>query len=202
MKPPWYESKGIIPWLLLILLVLLIAVLLKEGLISASILNSQKDTFDVVSKIITSIVMIVGGILSYIKFFKGRILRPKLNIIPRTGVIFLEKENLHWLDLEIQNKGSVAIWNYVVEVYATLHGDAPRSTKITEFIEIPKSRTKEEHLIDVGESSHEHAIIRVPKEIWAVTYQILISVPNGSMWDQYLTTSNMQTDYKNPIKSD
>jgi len=53
---------------------------------------------------------------------------------------------------------------------------------------------KLEHLIDVGESSHEHAIIRVPKEIWAITYQIFVSTPNGSTWDRYLTAANIKTE--------
>lgn len=199
MRYLWYESRGLIPWLFLILIILIIAILFKEGWISEKILMDHKDAFDVVSKVITMIVVIVGGFLSYIKFFKGRILKPKLNILPTAGVINLNEDNLHWLDIEIQNKGTVAIWNYEIKVYATLHATEKRNIKISEFIKEPDSLKKLEHLIDVGESSHEHAIIRVSKVVWAVTYQIFVSTPNGSTWDRYLTMANIKTETNGAI---
>ena len=190
MKPIWYESKGLIPWLLLIIIVLIIAIIIKEGLVTTEILETNKDTFDVVSTIITILAIIIGGILSYIKFFKGRILKPKLNIIPTSGVIYQTDENFHWLDLELQNKGTVAIWNYYIEVFAKLHGEKTTSIQINGFVEHPNLKNINEHLIDVGESSYEHLVFPVSKDIFAITYQILVSIPSGSVWNRCLTVSN------------
>lgn len=183
--------------MIIIAIVLLLAVLFKEDIISISMVERKKDLIDSVSKLVTIVAIIVGGILSYLKFFKGRVLKPKLNIVPSVGFIELENENLHWIDLEIENKGSVAIWNYQLKVTATLHSCEPKKIQIKNFISPALSSPIQENLIDVGESAFEHATFNVQKDIYAITFHISVTDQSDSIWDRYITSANSTKIQKN-----
>src|SRR5262249_14530219 len=103
--------------------------------------------------------IVIGGIFSYLRFFKGRLLQPKLVISCETGMVPLQAHNLHWLDICIENKGSVAVWNYTVRVDLFHHGSEQKRLDITNFLLDQRVDTDAERLIDVGESSYEHMVI-------------------------------------------
>ena len=190
VKPLWYESRGIIPWMILVAIGLGVAVLFKEGIISILWLGKNKDAINAGTGIVTSFAILIGGTLTYLKFFKGRVLRPKVVLAPTSGFIILKDENLHWIDIAIENKGSVAIWNFAVEITAVLHGETRKSINVTDFIKIQTDNVKNDYLIDVGETTSEHAVIMVPKQIQAVTFLIKMTDQHGTIWDSYLTTTN------------
>jgi hypothetical protein len=192
MKPPWYESRGLIPWMILLAIFLAGAVSIKEGWFAFIDFTANKDEIDGITKIFGLALLVIGGILSYLRFFRGRTLRPKLNISPKIGVIPLKGENLHWIDVEIENRGSVSIWNHEITIYATLHAPEPYCVRIIEYVSTVKEGKIQEHLIDVGESSHEHAYLRVPNNIHAITYQIVVNDDRKTTWDRCITGGNSQ----------
>ncbi|SFF12880.1 hypothetical protein [Nitrosomonas sp. Nm166] len=192
-KAPWHESQGWIPWLILLTIFLLMAVGIKEGWFAYIDFKSHKDEIDGITKILSSLVLLVGGILAYLRFFKGRTLRPKLNILPSSGFITLENDNLHWIDVKIENCGSVSIWNHEIIIYATFHTPEPYCMQVKDYMpEITEVKNRE-HLIDVGETSHEHAFVKVPANVSAITYQILIKDHKGTIWVQCITVSNRES---------
>jgi hypothetical protein len=193
MKPPWIESKGWLPWMLLMAAVLGVAVLIKEGRISTENLKQNKDAIEAASSIVTAAVVIIGGVLSYLKFFKGRLFKPKLILKPQFGIVPLNPQNLHWLDIEIENKGSVPIWNYKLQCRAVLRGDHGKANTIIELVPtVPTDTPDREYLVDVGESAFEHRVFYVPKSVEAVTIEIVLIDEAGTQWERFITTSNRQ----------
>lgn len=190
MKQPWKESSGIVPWLILFACILAIAVLLKDKVITKSFVIGNKDVFDAISKITTTLFLIIGAILSYLRFFKGRTFRPKLIIKPISGVISFEKDMLHWVEIEIQNTGSVSVWNYDLKVHAFHHGRYSYCKNVTEFVLALPDLGLQERLIDVGESAFEHLHIVIPNQVIAVTYFITVIDQNETTWTRCLTVKN------------
>ena len=72
-------------------------------------------------------------------------------IRPISGSVAVRAEILHWLDIEIENKGSVPIWNYKLELWAVLHGEQKEKIRILNLLSAERS-TSSEYLINVGES--------------------------------------------------
>lgn len=123
MRRPWRESAGLVPWLILIAIALGIALMVKQWGLPKTISDNTRNLVDTLSTIITTSLLVIGGILSYLKFFRGRTLSPKLIITSSTGVVADKNGFLHWIETQIENKGSVAVWNYEMSIDATLHGE-------------------------------------------------------------------------------
>lgn len=185
-----YEISGSISWLILLALALVICVLIKDGVISNSRLIANKDVIDVLSKIVTMLVLLVAGILSYIKFFGVNTLRPKLILKLQSGLVTVDKKLMHWIEVEIQNTGSNSIWNYGMKIYAIYHGSTTTQEEVTEFVSAPHDLRIETQFVDVGESAFEHALLFVPPHVSAVTFQAVLIDENGAFWTRCLTVKN------------
>ena len=146
MKRPWRESVGLLPWLILIAIVLGVALLAKQWG-SPRTPGDAGNFVDTFSKIITTVFLVIGGIFSYLKFFKGRTLSPKLIITPQSGVIHDQSGYLHWIETQIENKGSVAVWNYEVIIYATLHGGSEERIRVSKFMSPLQKPEQERNLL-------------------------------------------------------
>lgn len=180
--------------MLLIASALFVAVLYKEGFLSSKTIVANKDLIDALSKVLTSLGLIVGAVLSYFRFFKGRTFRSKLVMSCQSGMIPLMSSNLHWLNIQIENKGSVAIWNYDLRVEATYHGPNPANVPVDQFLVAPGEDETAERLIDVGESSFVHAILEVPQEVPALSFRVSVTDQAGAFWEQFLTASNLKPE--------
>src|SRR5205085_1272201 len=157
------------PWLFLFVLVLGVGVLVKGHYLTKEVISHDKDFYAALSSIAALCFLMVGGVLSYIRFFKGRTLRPKMILELKTGTIQLSEHFLHWIEVEIKNSGSVTIWHYRTHITATLRKNSIFcKVDVTDFLPSydPDSQIP---LIDAGESSYEHAFLEVPKEVDVVT---------------------------------
>jgi hypothetical protein len=192
LKRILYHLSGITSWLILLAIALIICVLVKEGVITRSRLVDNKDLFDVISKSVTTVVLIVAGILSYIKFFGVHTLRPKLILNLQSGLIPVDKKLLHWIEVEIKNTGSNSIWNYGMKIHAIYHGTPGAQEEVTDFVSAPHDLNIREQFVDVGESAFEHALIFVPSHVSAVTFQAVLIDENGAFWTRCLTVKNSQ----------
>lgn len=129
---PWSESKGYLAWLWLLIPALALALLWKLEIISKDLLIDNGNFIGIVSTIITSIVIITASVVSYFKFFKGRLLKPKITIEENHGLIKMPNDTLHWIDIGIVNKGAVAVWHYNVDIKINYHSDdAPVTETVT-----------------------------------------------------------------------
>jgi len=192
MKSPWSESRFVVPVMAFIAVLLLLCAPFKAGLISFADIVNKKDFIDAFSKIITSLVLIIGGVLSYIKFFKGRVLKPKIDIHLKTGAFATKEKILHWLEIAIENKGSVAVWNYTLELFAIPYPNRESPTNISDSV-IASDVEDQEHLVDVGETAFEHAVIELKKETFAYTFEIILTDDRGTKWRRCVTVKNAES---------
>src|SRR6266404_2088744 len=183
MRSPWEESTGIVPWLLAIVVVLGLGLVIRYA-VGLDTLVAKRDLIDVTAKLVASLAIVIGGILSYVRFFKGRILKPKLTITVTTGCVSLSLHNLHWVDVVLDNKGSVAVWNYRVQLWAVLHGPEGKTVPVERFMRVPGNRADGEHLVDVAETGSEHALLSVPKSTEAITFIVQVTDQHGTRWDR------------------
>ena len=193
MKALWRESRGLIPWLGLVAFVLAVALLFEVGLLSPARLSRNKDFIDAGATIVTTALLIIGAVFSYLKFFKGRTLSPKLAISARSGALAEADGLRHWIEVSVENKGSVGIWNYNVTIDATLHAAKSRTVTVTEFVEYPKETEGREKAIDIGETVYEHAFLSVPAYVHAVTFQIVVKDQSNTIWWRSLTVKNAES---------
>lgn len=193
MKRPWQEDKGWLPWLFLLVLVLSIGVLFKSRYLTKELLKADKDFYAALSSIATVCFLVVGGALSYIRFFKGRTLRSKMNLELKTGVIPLKEQFLHWVEAEIKNTGSVTIWDYQTQIVATLRKNSIScEIPVTDYVPSFDPNTGI-LLIDAGESSYEHAFMEVPKEVEVVSFQVTITDKYNHKWTRSIMSKNSET---------
>lgn len=190
MRRPWHPSQDVLHWLVLLAAILIVALGIKEHWFLVTNIGQYKDGVTVITSIFGSAFLLIGGLLSYIRFFKGRTLHAKLNIMPRVGVIAInESENLHWIDIEIENRGSVAVWRENLAIYATLHGDSPYCVRVDDCMPLITEHGQDV-FIDVAETAHEHAFLKVPGVVYAVTYHIVFTDIRAYTWVTFITSDN------------
>jgi hypothetical protein len=188
------DSEGGRGYIILLIVGLLCLLLI----LAKDTIQINKDFIDTLSKIITAGILIIGGVFSYLKFFKGRTLSPKLVISPKSGIVRDRKGYLHWIEVQIENKGSVAIWSYETSIYAIFDGNIHSRVPISNFVPLPtKAKVKDERLVDVGESVFEHAFLVVPRNVYSITFQIEVKDKKNNVWVRSLTVENPATESNN-----
>ena len=73
-----------------VVVVLLVAVAFRLGFISAPRLVENKDLVDVSTKILGTLILTLGAVASYFRFFKGRTLSPRLKIEATVNVFSID----------------------------------------------------------------------------------------------------------------
>ena len=184
------ENHKYTPWIWILIAALIITLPFKADLISTDWLVDNKELIGVINMLVTSCVLILASLFSYHKFFKGRLLKPKMIIEPNVGVIELDHGNLHWIDIGLENKGAVAIWRYTLDLYPHYHTVGGPTPEAISFHSSQQNGVGKARVIDPGETAYEHAITKVPKEIEVVTYRILVKNSDGTNWDRCITVSN------------
>ncbi len=192
----WLSGKSSLPVLILVCVLLGIAVTFKFGNLDSSTITANKDLIDAIATIFSLFGFLVGGTLAYIRFFKGRVLKPKLDVEVQSSCIPSKTKNLHWIDVSIANKGSVAVWEYELWIYWIAHSldrnsmDAlDNRTDMSDRI-IQSSYKNGSSLIDVGETTFKHAVIELDKEPEAYTFEVILSDLENTIWRRCITVKN------------
>lgn len=184
-------------FLLAIIIVLLLLLLNKQHLVSISSLVKNKDFFDVISKVVGSSAIIVGGILSYYKFFKGRTFSESLKLFVNVKVFSAtESQNLHFIDIQLENTGNVTIWEPHIFVDIVYYSDLRKEENI-DLIE--RNSEKDEKgfykpLIEVTETISNHLNHLVNVSDWLIVYRVKIISKKGNIWERLVSIPN-QKDY-------
>jgi hypothetical protein len=168
---------------------------------------SEKNNSDVLSKVITTLGLIIAGMFAYTRFIMGRVLRPMANIVCKDGIIPLPAVNLHWFEVQIENKGTVAIRNYRILAQATYYENSEmsidsRKEVSVKFLETLVNDPKQHfvhfprNFVNVGESAYEHAVLCIPKTVLGVSFQVSVTaitrvLRTPYIWTRVLTTSNV-----------
>jgi hypothetical protein len=101
----------------------------------------------------------------------------------------LEEEKLYWIEVQLENKGSVAIWDYIVHIYADIHNEKFVPVKIVDFAPLPSEITGREKIIEVGETVFEHAFYFAPQASKFVTFRTVVKDRSDTVWTRCITVS-------------
>lgn len=167
--------------------------LYRDGYVTAERIERNNQLVAVLSDAVTGLAILVGGFVSYMKFFRGRILAPKVNIHHETGVIPLADQTFVWITIGIENRGSVSIMGYHVDVGATLHAPEAQRQSKADIVSFDSLAPSDEYVIDVDETANEHALITVPKDVYAVTFEVAVSDLRRYRWSKFVTVATAQT---------
>jgi len=113
MKPPfWFirHRESIIPALLTIVAALLLANLVRHGVLSASRLAKNKDALSALQSCVQVVVLVLGAIFSYYRFFRGRTFVARGDLIVTVITVNAERASLHGVTLEFKNLGTTTVW--------------------------------------------------------------------------------------------
>lgn len=188
MKLPWRESSPIIPILFWITVGLLAYAPFKADLVSLSDLEDNKDLIEVLSTTVGLFALLIGGTLSYIRFFRGRILNSKVDLDVQAECFQNIYRNLYSLEISISNRGSVSVWNYHVRVIVRPYPPS-KPIDISDSL-IQSYYTFEENLVNVGETSYEYVVIELDKSPFAYTFEVIVHDDSNTKWRRCLTVSN------------
>ncbi len=183
----------------MVLIVLLIAVAFRLGFVSRLRLVENKDLIDASTKLLGTLVLTLGAVASYFRFFKGRTLSPRLTIETTVEVFpFDESTNFHAVSIEVSNVGSVAIWGLEPRVEITYHrSDGKTQEDVGKWwtpldLKDGKARVK---MLDTGESSQFVVDRRVPINVRVATYVARVSLSDRYSWHRVTHASNcLQAD--------
>lgn len=182
-------------FLSVVVLVLLLAVLIDAGIVSARALTANKDLIDVLSTLASFGLLLVGAVLAYFRFFRGRTLSPRLDLEINCSVFeATPAEHLHVLSIEVVNIGPVAIWEPRPIVEVIRHsGGGSRSEVISEWFtpKLTPDGIERIAVLDTGESAQFFTQELITTEIKVVTYFAHVSTERGAVWSKAITVGNI-----------
>ena len=191
----WKFKNHLILSLLSIIILLISILLIKNNTITVEKIASHKDFIDAVNKIIGSILLIIGAVFSYFKFFKGRTFSERLIIDVHVKVFdYNQNQKLHTVDIELHNIGAIPIKNFTCEISANMIDGTENETVeiLTEIKPISDNATS---IIDTQEIDYKHYKLLVSNDIKAVLYKIKIISSKGDAWTKAFTIIN-KNDYE------
>ena len=174
--------------------VVLASWLVGTGQVTKRSIAQDKDFFAAIASAVSLIAIVLGAAVSYLKFFRGRTLSPRLALVLADNPVKVTGGNLHALEIEIRNVGTVPVWDHSIEIFVQFHDEPSEPMRpVTDFAQWPVT-TKDgkplQNVIDIAESAYEHAFYFVPARIQACTFRVTVTTPDHSRWSRCLTVGN------------
>ena len=188
------NRETIIPLLIVLIVLLIVAILIKHQFFTLSGLAVNKDALAALSSALSIIVLSVGGLFSYYRFFKGRTFYARAELTILITIIDTPEDfNIYAVTLIIKNIGTLSIWDPtpVIKIYE--QGPGGTTSQIWDnWLEsaIPDNEEEMLAVIDSGESASFFNQHRVRKDIWGVHYAAFIRSHSGDVWKQSVTIAN------------
>jgi hypothetical protein len=174
--------------------VLLLANALKYGLISEAFFSEHGKTVEGIGKIVTPIVLLIGAVASYFRFFKGRTFSARAELGITVSVIRASgEENLHAISIRLKNIGPVPLWDPTISLRIQAYGptpSAPVEIKGWRLEHTDSTDGEEACVIDSQEYALYHADRLVATDIWAVRYEAAVRTAAGDTWFGMTTIAN------------
>ncbi len=186
----WLQTKGTAILIVATLVVLAILAALASA-VNQWATNTEKS-WSFVSTASTILGGAVGLWFVWLKFIRTRDFAPKLDLTLTAGSVFLSSDegNLHWCDVKLENKGTVAI-DYQIEVVPLLY-HAGRSIMGIPLASLVPKDSEMKSLVDVGATSYEHFLAPIGLEdAQAVTFQVKVW-DGETYWWSHITASNLK----------
>jgi hypothetical protein len=187
-----------IPGLVVLAGILILANLLKYGLLTPTVLSANKDALSALSSVVTIVGLLVGGVLSYYRFFRGRTFHSRAELKITVTVIPAETgTNMHVVVLDVKNIGTLSIWNPVPSMRVQLYGPNGVEDRVYDSwseARSPKGEGGTLAVIDSGEAASFWTELNVPDTVWAVFYTAFVHSERGEIWKQVSVVKNNKTE--------
>jgi hypothetical protein len=190
-----FRYRGQIILALLVVVSFLVAAnLIKYAQVSKSTIIENKDLIDVVLKAVGSILLVIGAVASYYRFFRGRTFAARANLELEVSVFDTVHDfKLHVIDFQVTNIGNVPIWQPRPVITVHMYGPSDLKTYDIDNWWHPmweKKNMSTTDLIDSQESAQFYASQHIPLDVWAVTYTAAIETRGRNVWRKSVTVSN------------
>lgn len=165
---------------------------------------ANKDALSSVNSVIGSAAILLGGVLAYYRFFRGRTFSTRAELAMSVNVLHAPAEKfLHVLTLSVKNLGTVSIWNPqpIVKVSAHRRDGNVSSEPVHRWDEgaLTVENSPRLSVLDSGESGDFFMQRFFPKDIWAVTYSATVRCSTGETWTKLVTVENLVPDKKSEV---
>jgi hypothetical protein len=191
------HRETVIPSLVVLATILVLADLMKYRFLTASVLASNKDALSTLSSAVSIIVICVGAVFSYYRFFRGRTFYSRAELKINVTVIPTQAgTNMHAVILEVKNIGTLSIWNPVPVMRVHEFGpDGVNDRVIDSWYEAqsPKGEGATLAVIDSGETASFWTKIEVADRLWVVFYTAFVH-SEQQIWKQVTVVKNSRTD--------
>jgi fumarate reductase subunit D len=177
---------------LAVVILLVVANLVKDGYITATALKDQKDAISSVSTIISTVLLIIGAVVSYFRFFRGRTMAVRANVSIDVSVHTAQQDSrVHGVTIKMTNVGTSPIWNPAPVLSIQYHGEQKPHANVDEWDVTSRQNPQgTQFVIDSGETSEFFAYVRVPSRIEVVRYEAIVTCKSGETWQAARTVSN------------
>jgi hypothetical protein len=179
--------------------VLVLANLAKRGVLTWDTLKAHKEALESASSGLSILVVFVGAVLSYFRFFHGRTFSTRAELDMTVQVYSLPNRlMLHVIALELKNIGGSAIWDPQPFVSMTIHG--PEGTRpggeISEWPDVLPAYDAGPHtfVVDTGETARFAAQRTFDPGDWSVTYMASVRCDSGDIWKHIKIVRNASSD--------
>lgn len=194
----WKYKNHLILVLIGILFLLLLILLVNENILTIAKLELRQVFFDIMSKLLSSLILVVGAVFSYYRFFKGRTFSERIEIKIQAKVFDYNSDGkIHTIDLELENIGSVPVKNVSSEVISKfIYINGNEDTRKLPNVElIPE---KFINIIDTQETDSRHYNLVVSEDVKAVLYHVKVTSSKGNIWTKIITVPNKnEYEYSN-----
>lgn len=191
------NRETLFPALSALALALLIAVLVRLDILTASKLAANKDALSALSSSVSMIILLIGGVFSYYRFFRGRTFFARADIDIKVTIIDTNSDQLiHFVVVEIKNIGTLPIWNPtpVVDV-TTIDSRTHKNDRWDNWVEGRVTNRGEVYaVVDSGEDASFFNEHEVAKDAWAVAYVAYVTAESGETWKKAIMVQNKPGD--------
>jgi hypothetical protein len=166
--------------LIIVILLMLISRSINNGQIPSEILLENKDLIDVIISISEFILLMIAGIFTYLKFFKGHLFLSKVELISNATSVKLDSLNiLHYLNIRIKNVGNFTISNPIIKVETNFYP----GTKTNEIAILSKEEPQKSKVIRPNSIMSLPYKLELNKEVRAVEFIVTVEIENRK-WSQ------------------
>jgi hypothetical protein len=174
-------------------MVLLVANALKYGWVHESFFVSHEKTIDGGAKLFGGLVLVLGAVASYFRFFRGRTFAARAEIAIAVKVMEGAPGTvLHVIDVVFHNLGTVPIWEPLAELRIEAFGNpAVDAERITQWgMRRERDGVSRTAVVDPQETGLFHVTREFPKSVWAVHYEVVIVSEADDAWHSMTTVSS------------
>lgn len=178
--------------LLFIILALLGVLIIKNHDLNKVEYEEYKRLTDIVSNVLSILLISIGAILSYFKFFKGRILQENIELVGFAKVVETdEKHNSVFCNIKVKNIGNIALVN--PKSYMKVEFLTDESIKEEKEIDLNEEYSNQSNswvIIEPRAHYNVHSFHKVDKSVWAFRYTFHLTSDRKNTWLRVITVFN------------